>query len=68
MASVSKTFTAVAVLQLVEKGKINLDDTLDKYFPEYETGKKITVYNLLHMTSGIPDYCNNPDPFWNISG
>ncbi len=68
MASVSKTFTAVAVLQLVEKGKINLDDTLDKYFPEYETGKKITVYNLLHMSSGIPDYCNNPDPFWNISG
>ena len=68
MASVSKTFTAVAVLQLVEKGKISLDDTLDKYFPEYETGKKITVYNLLHMSSGIPDYCNNPDPFWNISG
>ena len=68
MASVSKTFTAVAVLQLVEKGKINLDDTLDKYFPEYETGKKITIYNLLHMSSGIPDYCNNPDPFWNISG
>ena len=68
MASVSKTFTAVAVLQLVEKGKINLDDTLDKFFPEYETGKKITIYNLLHMSSGIPDYCNNPDPFWNISG
>ena len=68
MASVSKTFTAVAVLQLAEKEKINLDDTLDKYFPEYETGKKITIYNLLHMSSGIPDYCNNPDPFWNISG
>ena len=68
MASVSKTSTSVAVLQLVEKGKINLDDTLDTYFPEYETGKKITVYNLLHMSSGIPDYCNNPDPFWNISG
>ena len=68
MASVSKTFTAVAVLQLVEKGKIGLEDTLDKYFPEYETGKKITISNLLHMSSGIPDYCNNPDPFWNISG
>ena len=68
MASVSKTFTAVAVLQLVEKGKIQLTDTLDKYFPEYETGKKISISNLLHMSSGIPDYCNNPDPFWNISG
>lgn len=68
MASVSKTFTAVAVLQLKEKNKLSLDDTLDKYFPEYETGKKITVNHLIHMTSGIADYCNNPDPFWNISG
>ena len=68
LGSISKTFTAVAVLQLTEKGKIKLDDTLDKYFPEYETGKKITIDNLLHMRSGIPDYNNNPDPFWNISG
>ena len=41
LGSCSKTFTAVAVLQLVEKGKIKLEDTLDKYFPEYETGKNI---------------------------
>ena len=68
IASCSKTFTAVAVLQLVEKGKLDLYNTLDKFFPEYETGKKITVNDLLHMRSGIPDYCNNPDPFWNISG
>ena len=68
IASVSKTFTAVSVLQLAEKGKLSLDDTLDKYFPEYETGKSITIYDLLHMRSGIPDYCNDPDPFWNISG
>ena len=68
IASVSKVFTAVAVLQLAEKDKLSLDDTLDKYFPEYETGKKITINNLLHMNSGIPDYLNNPDPFWNISG
>ncbi|MBO4459179.1 MAG: beta-lactamase family protein [Clostridiales bacterium] len=68
MASVSKTFTAVAVIKLAEDGKLTLEDTLDKYFPEYETGKKITIYNLLHMKSGIPDYCNDPDPFWNISG
>ena len=68
IASVSKTFTAVCILQLAEKGKLKLDDTIDKYFPEYETGKKITIDHLLHMSSGIPDYCNNPDPFWNISG
>jgi len=68
IASCSKVFTAVCILQLAEKGKLDINDTLDKYFPEYETGKKITIYNLLHMTSGIPDYLNNPDPFWNISG
>ena len=68
IASVSKTFTAVAILQLNEKGKLSLSDTLDKYFPEYEAGKKITINNLLHMDSGISDYMNNPDPFWNISG
>ena len=68
IASCSKTFTAVCILQLMERGKISLEDTLDKYFPEYETGKKITINNLLHMSSGIPDYNNNPDPFWNISG
>lgn len=68
IASVSKTFTAVCILQLQEKGKLSIDDTLDKYFPEYEAGKEISIYDLLHMKSGIPDYCNNPDPFWNISG
>ena len=64
IASCSKTLTAVAVFQLIEQGKISLDDTLDKYFPEYETGKGITIYNLLHMQSGIPDYCNNPPAFF----
>lgn len=68
IASCSKTFTAVCILQLAEKGKLNINDTLDKYFPEYEAGKNITISNLLHMSSGIPDYLNNPDPFWNISG
>lgn len=68
IASCSKTFTAVCILQLAEKGKLDINDTLDKYFPEYEVGKNITISNLLHMSSGIPDYINNPDPFWNISG
>ena len=68
IASCSKTFTAVCILRLAEKGKLDINDTLDKYFPEYEAGKNITISNLLHMSSGIPDYINNPDPFWNISG
>lgn len=53
IGSLTKAFTATAVLQLCEQGKISLDDTLDKYFPEYEYGKDITVYQLLHMQSGL---------------
>ena len=67
IGSNSKTFTAVSIMQLIEQGKVSLDDTLDMYFPEYETGKDITVYNLLHMQSGIPDDINEPDKFWGIS-
>ncbi|MBR4223320.1 MAG: beta-lactamase family protein [Oscillospiraceae bacterium] len=57
IGSITKTFTATAILQLVEQGKLSLDDTLDKFFPEYEYGKDITIYHLLHMRSGIrPDF------------
>ena len=53
IGSVTKTFTATAIFQLIEQGKLSLDDTLDKFFPEYENGKDITIYQLLHMRSGI---------------
>lgn len=58
IASLTKQFTAVAVMQLVEEGNLSLDDTIDKYFPSYKYGKKITVKNLLTMTAGIKDYIN----------
>lgn len=58
IASLTKQFTAVAVMQLVEEEKLSLDDTIDKYFPSYKYGKKITVKNLLTMTAGIKDYIN----------
>lgn len=57
MASVSKQFTAAAVMKLVEDGRLSLDDTLDRFFtgfPEY--GRRITVRHLLTHTSGLPDY------------
>ena len=53
IGSLTKAFTATAVLQLCERGKLSLDDTLDLYFPEFEYGKEITVYHLLHMQSGL---------------
>ncbi len=53
IGSITKMFTATAILQLCEQGKLSLDDTLDRFFPEFEYGKGITVYQLLHMQSGL---------------
>ncbi|MCR5001351.1 MAG: beta-lactamase family protein [Lachnospiraceae bacterium] len=53
IGSITKMFTATAIFQLCEQGKLSLDDTLDKFFPEFEYGKGITVYQLLHMQSGL---------------
>lgn len=55
IASQTKQFTAVAVLQLMEQGKLSLQDEITKYLPDYPTsGQKITVENLLTHTAGIP--------------
>jgi CubicO group peptidase (beta-lactamase class C family) len=57
MASVSKQFTATAVMLLFDRGKLKLSDTLDKFFPGFpDYGNKITVKHLLVHTSGLPDY------------
>lgn len=56
IASVTKQFTAAAIMLLKEKGLLSLDDTIDLYFPDYKLGKKNTIHNLLSMRSGIPDY------------
>lgn len=54
IASVTKQFTAVAILQLVKAGKVSLSDPITKYVPEFEThGKTITIENLLTHTSGL---------------
>lgn len=56
-ASVAKQFTAFAIAMLVEQGKLSLDDDIRKWFPEVpDFGKKITVDNLIHHTSGLRDY------------
>ena len=55
IGSVTKQFCAVAILQQVQAGKIDVNDTIDRYFPDYPHGGKITVDNLLHMDSGIPE-------------
>lgn len=55
LASVSKTFTAMAVLKLVEENKINLDEDVSKYFPGFPY-PGITVRMLLNHRSGLPNY------------
>jgi CubicO group peptidase (beta-lactamase class C family) len=57
IASVSKQFSAVAILQLAEKKKLSLNDNLKKFFPEYQADfyKQIKLRHILSHTSGIPD-------------
>ncbi|AXR63230.1 serine hydrolase domain-containing protein [Leptospira mayottensis] len=53
--SMSKTFTAVAVLQLIDQGKLFLDDSARRYLPYIPYDEKVTIRHLLAQTSGIPD-------------
>lgn len=56
LASVSKQFTAMAIMMLVERGALSYDDTLSRFFPELPPyAKAITVRHLLNHTSGVPD-------------
>jgi|HubBroStandDraft_6_1064221.scaffolds.fasta_scaffold87637_2 CubicO group peptidase (beta-lactamase class C family) len=61
LGSMNKMFTAVAIAQLVEQGKLSFDDPLIKVLPDYpnkEVAGKITVHQLLTHTSGLGDYFN----------
>ena len=58
LASVTKSFTAMAIMQLDEKGLLKISDPIIKYLPDYPKGEKITIYNLLTHTSVIPDFLN----------
>ena len=57
LASVTKQFTATSVLMLAERGKLDLDDSVRRYFPEFpEFADEISIRHLLQHTSGIEDY------------
>ncbi len=57
ICSITKTFTAIMILQLMEKGKIDLHENIGKYLPDYigEAKNKTTIENLLTYSSGIPN-------------
>lgn len=57
IGSVSKQFVTFCILLLEEQGKLNLDDNIQKYFPDFpDYGAPLTIRNFIHHTSGVRDY------------
>jgi len=69
LGSITKQFTSMLVMQLVQEGKIKLDGKLTDYLPDYrkDTGDRITIHQLLNHTSGIPSYTGLPNFFQDVS-
>ncbi len=66
IGSISKTFTTVLVMKAVEEKKLELDQTIDKFFPEVKNAGKITVANLLYHRSGIHSFTDDKEYLdWN---
>lgn len=63
IGSVTKQFTAAAILQLRNAGKLDIDDTVVSHLPGYSFDSRITLRMLLNHTSGLDDYINNPVQF-----
>jgi D-alanyl-D-alanine carboxypeptidase len=60
VGSVTKTFTGTLILQLVDKGKLKLDETIERWFPQLPDARQITIRELGSMSSGIDTYTDNP--------
>ncbi|MFC0214024.1 serine hydrolase domain-containing protein [Paenibacillus chartarius] len=65
LCSVSKPFTALAILMLREQGRLSLEDGLDSFVPELSFYSGIRIMQLLNHTSGIPDYTQLFHEHWN---
>ncbi|MDP3684193.1 MAG: serine hydrolase domain-containing protein, partial [Ignavibacteria bacterium] len=59
IGSVTKTMVATVALQMVDEGKLSLNDKLSKFFPQYPKADSVTLTMLLNMTSGIPEYSSD---------
>lgn len=64
LASVSKQFTAVSILQLVEKGKLSLEDRVEQHIPGFPYDSSITIRSLLTHKSGLADYTFSLDKYY----
>ncbi|PQJ23518.1 serine hydrolase [Tenacibaculum sp. SG-28] len=67
LASVSKQFTAMGIVQLEKEGKLSYEDDITKFIPELIDYKGITIRNLLHHTGGLPDYMELANKIWEKS-
>ncbi|MFN8281958.1 MAG: serine hydrolase domain-containing protein [Chitinophagales bacterium] len=67
IASVSKVFVKTAILKLQDKGKLKLSDSINKYIPDFPSGNKITIENLLLHKSGLPRELANYETYANIT-
>ena len=66
IGSITKQFTSAIIMQLVEAGKISLDDPITKFLPDYPTqGNTVTIHHLLTHISGIKSYTSLGPKFWN---
>lgn len=59
IGSISKTYTAVLVLMAIEENKLDLNNTIENYFPNLKNNAIITIHNLLNHRSGIPNFTND---------
>jgi len=61
IASLTKQFTSLAIMQLQERGLLNINDSIEKYFPEFPNNSKITIRHLLTHSAGLHDFTDNWD-------
>ena len=66
IGSISKTFTAVMVMQLIEEKKLTLQTKLNRFYPKIKNAEKISIYDLLHHRTGIVDFVNQDSAFHKV--
>lgn len=63
IGSLTKAFTAMAILLLHEEGKLDIHKTIDRFFPDFKDANRITIHHLLTNTSGLYNFTETPD-YW----
>ena len=61
IGSITKNYTAAMILQLVDRGELTLDTTLDTYFPDMQNAGQITIEQMLRHQSGLVNFSSLPD-------